>query len=90
MDFGKNLVFVCHAASYIALARCFLRDKSCGLFPGPCSVTKLVREGDLKKWVLDRSCDVSHLEDELCRLPLYLPWGFSEDLQKEIDENFKF
>jgi len=87
MNSTGNLVFVCHAASHIALARSFLRDKSFDFFPGPCCLTKFVRKDN--KWILEANCDPTHLQEDLRTDTLYSAWRFPKDLQKEIEENLK-
>jgi len=83
-----NMVFVCHAASHIALVRAFLRDKTRDVFPGTCCLTKLVRNGD--KWDVEVLCDDSHFDEHYRSPNMYLPWRFPEKDQLEINQNVNY
>eukprot|EP01098_Paradermamoeba_levis_P005056 TRINITY_DN2149_c0_g2_i1.p1 TRINITY_DN2149_c0_g2~~TRINITY_DN2149_c0_g2_i1.p1 ORF type:complete len:357 (+),score=80.58 TRINITY_DN2149_c0_g2_i1:141-1073(+) len=82
-DEEHNILMVSHAATIIALSRSFLRDLDLRLEPGTCSLTRLSKEVGEAEWKLDEACEASFLHTGAHRT-----WGFDEDLQKQIKEDY--
>jgi len=79
---GSTLI-VCHAASKIAIVRAFLRDISVDVFPGACSLTKLVKRQN--GWALEVNATSNHLSLGESR-----PWRFPPNIDAEVAKVINF
>eukprot|EP01123_Difflugia_compressa_P000946 TRINITY_DN11070_c0_g1_i1.p1 TRINITY_DN11070_c0_g1~~TRINITY_DN11070_c0_g1_i1.p1 ORF type:complete len:240 (-),score=42.14 TRINITY_DN11070_c0_g1_i1:156-875(-) len=85
---GKgDIIFVCHAASHIALTRAFLNDVNLEMNVGTCAITILERVGD--GWKMIKNGSLDHIDDEFKTPTVLSVWGFSQKEQSEL-ERFSF